>query len=68
MLLCEVALGENQGVLSDPDYRTDAHYDSVKGEGSHIPDPENTLYNTDGASIFFEMYYQNSMLILLEPS
>jgi hypothetical protein len=51
MLLCEVALGSRQAVYQyGPEIQTE-NLDSMKGEGSNIPDPDNTVYDTKGVSV-----------------
>lgn len=52
MLLCEVALGPRQAVYEQ--YRTQAQtsdLDSMKGQGSNIPDPDNAVHDATGVSM-----------------
>ncbi|KAG2201741.1 hypothetical protein INT47_002001, partial [Mucor saturninus] len=52
LLLCEVALGSKTAVYEN--YLSTNNTDklhSMKGEGSNVPDPSNSLYNNDGVCI-----------------
>lgn len=49
MLLCEVALG-SETVYGEQSEEADQEYDSMKGKGQNIPDPENTVYDESGVS------------------
>ncbi|RCH89506.1 hypothetical protein CU098_003095 [Rhizopus stolonifer] len=53
MLLCEVALGSNQGKMKQTPSEEYEMHDSVKGEGANIPDPSNALYDSNGVCIPF---------------
>lgn len=49
MLLCEVALGKEK-VYGENSDQVEDEYDSMKGKGENIPDPENTVYDESGVS------------------
>jgi predicted transcriptional regulator len=51
MLLCEVALGPRQAVYQSNLEMQTENLDSMKGEGSNIPDPDNAVYDANGVSI-----------------
>jgi len=49
MLLCEVSLGKEK-VYGEKTNEEEEEYDSMKGPGQNIPDPENAVYDESGVS------------------
>lgn len=50
MLLCEVSLGKEK-LYGDDSAKGDQTFNSMKGQGMNIPDPENTVYDENGVSL-----------------
>ncbi|KAI8979262.1 ankyrin repeat-containing domain protein [Mycotypha africana] len=51
LLLCEVALGSRQGLYINQCIENCEQYDSVLGQGKHVPDPRNAIYDQTGMCI-----------------
>lgn len=51
MLLCEVALGSKQGHYIDEYIEDYEKYDSIHGQGLHVPDPNNAIYDSNNVCI-----------------
>ncbi|KAL7332977.1 hypothetical protein PS15p_201946 [Mucor circinelloides] len=50
MLLCEVSLGKEK-VYGEKTNEEEEEYDSMKGSGQNIPDPENAVYDESGLCV-----------------